>query len=368
MLLRSQVLSKGTSPSSVLYSFLKQDKMSEENFEVLQYPSQLYSYAGHSRKVGIELEFTGLELEAIADLIVQRFGGSRKFVNPYLCYVEDTDLGRFSVEIDAQLLKEMVIQGYLEDLGITRAEDVKFRGAIDKLLKEVAQSVVPFEVCTPPIPIYEIPRIEELKNELRQAGAKGTEDSIIYAFGLQLNPEVPSLDVKSILDHLRAFFISYPWLKQEMEIDFTRQLTPYINAFSKRYMRKALDPHYQPSIQAFTEDYLYYNPTRNRALDLLPLLAYIDEKQVRTHLEDSLIKPRPTFHYRLPNSKVSLKSWRIISEWNYWLIVESLAIDKEALERLSQAYLNYLSEPFATKQDWLPKFEAWLNGVKSNPS
>jgi hypothetical protein len=341
--------------------------MNLEYTESLQYPSHLYNYAGEPRRVGIELEFTGLELDAIADLIIQRFGGRKKAVNPYLCYVEDTDLGRFSVEIDAQLLKEMVIQGYLEDLGITRAEDVKFRGAIDKLLKEVAQSVVPFEVCTPPIPMGDIPRIEELKNELRQAGAKGTEDSIIYAFGLQLNPEVPSLEVTSILDHLRAFFICYPWLKQEMEIDFTRQLTPYINAFSKRYMRKVLDPQYQPSIQAFTEDYLYYNPTRNRALDLLPLLAYIDEKQVRSHLEDSLIKPRPTFHYRLPNSKVSLKSWRIISEWNYWMIVENLAADREALDRLREAYLNYLNEPFATKQDWLPKFEAWVTGAQSNP-
>ncbi len=342
--------------------------MKEATGETLLNPPTLINFEGQPRRVGIELEFTGLELDAIADLIIEQFGGYKKPVNPYLCYVEDTRFGRFSVEIDAQLLKEMVIQGYLENLGITKAEDVKFRGAIDKLLKEVAESVVPYEVCSPPIPIAEIPTIEILKNELRQAGAKGTEDSIIYAFGLQLNPEVPSLETESILAHLRAFLLSYPWLKQEMGIDFTRQLTPYVNAFAKRFTRKVLDPDYAPSMEAFIEDYLYYNPTRNRALDLLPLFAYINQEQVRSAVDDALIKARPTFHYRLPNSKVSLKSWRIIQEWNYWVQVENLASDPEGLKKLSREYLAYLNEPFATKQDWLTKFETWLTKAQSDPS
>ena len=341
--------------------------MPEDQVSAIQYPTLSTNYAGQPRQVGIELEFAGLELDTIAAIIIQKFGGYKRAVNPYLCYIEDTSLGRFSVEIDAQLLKEMVIQGYLEDMGITRAEDVKFRGAIDKILKEVAESVVPYEVCTPPVPMTEIPRIEALKNDLREAGAKGTEDSIIYAFGLQLNPDVPSLEVDSLLAYLRAFLVAYPWLKQEMEIDFTRQLTPYINAFSKRYIRKVLDPAYQPSMGAFIDDYLYHNPTRNRALDLLPLLAFMDEKRVHNAVDSTLIKQRPTFHYRLPNSMVSLKSWRITTEWNYWVQVENLANDTESLQRLSKEYLAYLNEPFATKQDWLPKFDAWVSRTKANP-
>ncbi|OBX33760.1 putative amidoligase enzyme [Halomonas elongata] len=37
-----------------------------------------------------------------------------------------------------------------------------------------------------------------------------------------------------------------------------------------------LDPDYQPDLRTLIDDYLEYNPTRNRELDLLPLFAYLD--------------------------------------------------------------------------------------------
>lgn len=343
------------------------EKMETEEVPKLNFPPKQFNYSGNKRKVGVELEFTGLELDDIADILYQHFNGDLEKKNPYHYFLHNTSLGGpFIMEIDALLLKEMVIQGYLENLGITMEDDYKFRDAIDKLLKEVAESVVPYEVATPPIYFEELKQIEDLKNALREAGAKGTEDSIIYAFGLQLNPDVPSLDTKEILDYLRAFLIFYYWLKQALEVDFTRQITPYVNAFSKKYTRKILDPAYQPSQDDFIDDYLYYNPTRNRALDLLPLMTFLDEKRVMNTLENELIKGRPTFHYRLPNSKVSLKSWSIIKEWNNWVLVEKLAENKEAIEDLGSAYLEYLNDPFYSKQDWLSKINRWVKRIDQN--
>ena len=333
----------------------------------LSYPLNTSNFKGEPRKIGVELEFAGLELDTIAGIIDEMFGGHLNKVNPYHYYQEDTSLGTFSIEIDATLLKEMVIQGYLENLGITRKEDFKFRDAVDKLLKEVAVSFVPCEVCSPPVFIEDLLKIEELKNKLRQAGAKGTEDSIMYAFGLQLNPDVPSLETKDLVDYLRAFLIFYYWLKQHLEIDFTRQITPFVNAFSKKFTRKILDPAYNPTQEEFIDDYLYFNPTRNRALDMLPLLAYLDKERVNSYVDDHLIKARPTFHYRLPNSKVSLKSWSIIEEWNNWVLVEKLAENKEAIHELGDAYLAYLNDTFATRNDWLIKIEAWVNSIRENP-
>lgn len=331
------------------------------------YPSRKLNFEGNPRKVGVELEFTGLELDDIAGILKQEIGGHLERINPYHNYLKDTSLGSsFSMEIDAMLLKEMVIQGYLENLGITHEEDFKFREAIDKLLKEVAESVVPYEVSSPPVLIKDLPKIEAIKNHLREAGAKGTEDSWFYAFGLQLNPDVPSLETKEILDYLRAFLIFYYWLKQRLEIDFTRQITPYVNAFSKKYNRKVLDPDYNPTQAEFIDDYLYFNATRNRALDLLPLLAYLDENRVQQTIDDSLVKARPTFHYRLPNSQVSLESWSIIEEWNNWVLVERLAENKEAIHDLGSAYLEYLNNPFYSKQDWLLKIDKWVQDISEN--
>lgn len=329
-------------------------------------PPIAQNFRGDPRKIGVELEFADLDLDAITDIVKAEFGGTLKKINPYHYRLVDTDIGDFSMEIDASLLKEMVIQGYLENLGITRKEDFKFRDAVDKLLKEMAESVVPYEVSAPPVFIEDLPRIEKLKNALRDSGAKGTEDSILYAFGMQLNPDVPSLEAQVIVRYLKAFLIFYYWLKQKLELDFTRQMTPFVNAFPKKYTRLLLDPAYQPEWPQLIDDYINYNPTRNRALDMLPLFAFVDNGRVKNALDDSLIIPRPTFHYRFPNSKVSLQSWSIIEEWNYWVLVEQLAESPDALTRLSKEYLAYLDDPFYMKKDWIKQVDEWVNQMQNN--
>ena len=58
---------------------------------------------------------------------------------------------------------------------------------------------------------------------------------------------------------------------------------------------------------------------------MLPLFAWIDEDRVRTTIDDPRIKPRPTFHYRLPNAQVSDSLWSLAEDWNRWVVVETLA-------------------------------------------
>ncbi|MDZ7681994.1 MAG: amidoligase family protein [Fodinibius sp.] len=49
--------------------------------------------------------------------------------------------------------------------------------------------------------------------------------------------------------------------------------------------------------------------------------------------------PRPTFHYRLPNSRINNPNWRFEEEWNHWLAVEKLAGNNEMLDKLCRLYL-----------------------------
>ncbi|MGZ4995809.1 MAG: amidoligase family protein, partial [Methylobacter sp.] len=58
------------------------------------------------RRVGVELEFSGLTLENIALLIREQFGGNVIANTPYESTITDTSLGDFKVELDFQYLKE----------------------------------------------------------------------------------------------------------------------------------------------------------------------------------------------------------------------------------------------------------------------
>ena len=93
-------------------------------------------------------------------------------------------------------------------------------------------------------------------------------------------------------------------------------------------------------LERLIDDYLRHNPTRNRALDLLPVLAHLDRDRVLSQAEGKhLVKPRPAFHYRLPNCMVDEADWTLASEWNRWVMVERLAGDPERLGRMSRRYL-----------------------------
>ena len=46
-------------------------------------------------------------------------------------------------------------------------------------------------------------------DDLRAAGARGSSDSLAYAFGMQLNPELPRLDSDTIHGAYQSIFCVY---------------------------------------------------------------------------------------------------------------------------------------------------------------
>jgi hypothetical protein len=214
--------------------------------------------------------------------------------------------------------------------------------------------LVPIEIGTPPIPIDQLERLDELRQRLHEARARGTRASILYAFGFHINPELPSEDPGVIRDFLRAFLLLYPWMKDRAEVDLTRRVSPYINAFPDDYARLILQPNYPASRETLIDDYLDHNPTRNRPLDMLPVLSHLDRDRVMRRVEDPhLVKPRPAFHYRLPNCMLDEPDWRIAREWNTWVAVERLANDPQRLAEMSRDYLH------ADRQSFKPFIDKW---------
>lgn len=305
-----------------------------------------------SRRIGLELEFTGIELDRAAGLVTECFGGTVTEDHRYQYWVSETSLGDFRVELDAQLLKKMAEENFFEkQLGIKL--DPQNRESIESLVDRAAKVVVPLEIVMPPVTADRIDELERLRSAMQREGAKGTGGSLVHAFGMHLNVEQPDESSETVLRYLRAFLLLYPWLANRLKIDITRQLSPFIDPFPTEYIEKVLNDAYQPDESQLLEDYLKYNPTRNRPLDLTPILALQDLDRVRDALGKEKIKPRPTFHYRLPNSRVEDPEWTFGGELQNWMVVEALAGEAETVRRLSRLYrMRKKAKIMAFKKEW----------------
>ena len=161
------------------------------------------------------------------------------------------------------------------------------------------------------------------------------------ALGLHFNIDPPRLDSITVTAFLKAFLLVSDDLRREIARGSLRLALALTPDYPEAYKRRVLDPDYWPDLTNLTADYLAANPTRKRALDLLPLLAYLDEERVRSVLPHEKIGPRPVFHYRLPQAHLSDPAWSIMPDWERWLRVERLATNPEQLSRRGKAILSH---------------------------
>lgn len=286
------------------------------------------------RCVGIEIEFAGLVPEQAASVVAETLGGQENQTDVYDWTVKETRLGDIDIELDTQFVKagNNPVQEALESASEELGEEVR------RLIGSASEGLVPTEIVSPPIPIASIPDMDKLVDALRAAGAEDSTGSPLNAFGLHLNPDVLDTTVDAILPTFKAYLLMSAWLRRTIGIDLTRRALPYIDPFPEAYARQVTRPSYTPDMRGMIDDYLRDNPTRNRELDLLPLFAHIDEDRVRRVVDDPRIKPRPTYHYRLPEARLSSPDWSVRQEWERWLLVEKLAEDTEALTELAALY------------------------------
>ena len=287
---------------------------------------------GKIRTVGVEFEFTGIGLEVVAKGLIESYGGYAESQSTFVQKILNSSFGDFTVEIDSGVLKDKKYQSALEGLGFgTLAKSETF----EHWLLDTFATVVPYELVTPPIPVDQISVFDEIREALRKKGALGTKASILYGFGFHINIETPSLSPAVIQRYMQAFLLLYPWIVEQIHVDFTRGVLPYISPFPKEYADLILSTEYGTSGGTFIEDYLEYNPTRNRPLDLLPLLAFIDKDLVGRHLPDGHYgSARPTFHFRMPNCLIDDPNWTVQKEWQVWLAVEELADNPMKLRKM----------------------------------
>ncbi|MDI4638230.1 MULTISPECIES: amidoligase family protein [Halomonadaceae] len=319
---------------------------------------------GNLRRVGVEIEFACVSPASAANLVAEHFGGQVIALSPHRWRVRDTRWGEFTIELDAKMVhpddKVTAAQPSSDDEWARQRHQwhIELHTRSRELLGDVVAGLVPTEIVCPPVPWNELGELDTLFDALRQHGAKGTDDSLLYGFGLHLNPEVPGTDIDSLLAHLRAYLLLAPWLRDQIDIDITREVLPHANPFPKAYALKVLDPDYAPDLDTLIADYLHDNPTRNREVDFLPLFAWLRPDHPSALLKNELVKPRPTFHYRLPNAHLSARDWGSVVEWNRWLTVERLAADPERLAERANDFLTHHARSSMSR--WLDKLKHWM--------
>ena len=179
----------------------------------------------------------------------------------------------------------------------------------------------------------------------------GTDNGVLLGFGMHLNVECRSTDVADVLPVLRAFALLEDWLRGSDPIDLSRRVLPFVDPYPRAFvteLAEARDWDFAKMAQ------------RYRALDLLPILALVNEETVRRMLGDEKIGARPAFHYRLPDCRIDEPDWSIAHEWDKWALVEDVAEDPDALAHLAKAWCDYKDRWTTTRGDWRASVDDYL--------
>lgn len=314
--------------------------------QVFHSPPITVTESGRERCVGFELEFSGVDLDRTAQVLQKVLNGDITEVSPAQREVHVENAGDFRVELDWDFL--------LRTAGKSPDEDWV------ELLSRTAAILVPTEVVCPPLRLSRLDDLLPLVDGLRNAGAVGTEESLLAAYGVHINAELPRQNAATLDAYLRAFSLLQWWLMEAHQVNPARRVSPYIDLYPEVYVRQLIERGGATLDEIFS-DYLQHNGTRNRALDMLPILSEIDSDRVRRAIDDPKIKARPAFHYRLPNCQIEKASWSLAGEWNLWCVVEELANRPEDLDDLCQRFMDASAGLLGlNRSQWLQTVDTWL--------
>jgi hypothetical protein len=273
--------------------------------------------AGPVRRVALEIEFLGPSARSAALALGRDLGGEIECEDPHAFRLRDSRVGTMAVETDLRYVHPARHPGLAPRLGPRTAA----------LLGALVSPVVPRELITAPMPFTWLDEMDQVLDSLRRIGAWGRGAVFLDSLGLHFNVDPPNLEATTITAYLKAFLILSDDLRRMTARGKLRLRLALPRDYPQTYKDRVLAQDYWPGIMDLTKDYVAANPTRKRALDLLPLLTFLNPQEVRSALPREKISPRPAFHYRLPHAHLSDPQWSVLPAWNGWLAVERLATE-----------------------------------------
>ena len=320
-------------------------------------PPHLRDSTGAERKVGVEIEFAGLSAEDAAWIVRHRFGGQVEESDPHRFKVVGTRHGDYTVELDARPAHPRQFPA-LDNPFLNDMRDW-FERSASEAVGHLISSLVPCEIVTPPIPMTALHELCGLVEALQHEEAMGTDENMAYAFGVHFNPQIVSRAPDYLLSVLRAYLLLEEVLRARHGADLTRRFLPFSDPFPKAYAKLALEPAYAPDIVQLIDDYLVFNNTRNRGLDMLPIFGLIDRDKVRAAVRDGKVSVRPTFHYRIPDARLNDPEWSLERVWTGWVAVEELADRPDLLAEMGRAFIDNFDRLLPA--DWSEEVSRWFD-------
>jgi hypothetical protein len=279
--------------------------------------------------VGVEVEFKGLSASAAVLSLHAALGGSVSREDAHAFELRNSAIGDLCVELDIR-------QAHPQRHGA--ALTIKPGAALSALIGRVVSPFVPREMILSPLPVARLPEVDYGIGVLRDAGARGDGHVLFGTLGLHFNIATRT----SRIAHIRATTLAFArhdaklraLIGENDKLLIARLAPAYPDAYVALLEARssAQDP------DGFIDDYLQHNATRDRALDLLPLLLHLDGPRVRRRLPYEKISPRPVFHWRLPVARVGRKGWSIMPSWRAWLDVEAEAAQILRLDGMDGEY------------------------------
>ena len=288
--------------------------------------------AGEPRRVGVEIELGGLSEAEVARRCVDVLGGRAEQVDSHVWSVEGSQIGKIEVYLD---------------IFLRNAQQTKLRD----LALDLGREVIPVEIVTEPLDMAGLARLDGLRAALREAGALGSGAGWFFGFGLHLNIEIAGDGDADIVRPLLGYALIEDWLRSAHPIDEARRLLPFTDPYPTEFVRALIRAGQGVSLDRVIDLYLEYTPSRNRGLDMLPVLAHFRPERIAAAISDKT-SARPTFHFRLPDCRIDEGDWSIADEWRRWLVVERVARNTALLTRLAQAWEDDHGLVTLSRQGW----------------
>lgn len=305
--------------------------------EPLREPPRPSTDGGAMRRVGLEIKFAGLSPGKAAEIVAGAVNGDCERI------------GHDELRVDGGLLAAVRLRF---DPRLDGAGDDDQPGVLASLGHAVAKTIVPvIELVTDPVPYRQMQQFNLAIDALRRAGARETAAFGLASFGTHLNVEIATTDVVWLTRMVKAYALSEMWLRQRLSPDLARRVTPYIVPWPLEYIDAVVADGYWPGLDRLIDDYLDYNPTSYRDLDLLPLFLSLDPPRVRAAGADAGVLQRRAFHFRLPTTRIAEDGWSPVAAWNMWVRVEELAEDEAKLTRLGGRWREHRRQWFV-ERDW----------------
>lgn len=290
--------------------------------------------ASAARRVGIEIEFAGLSVHETASLIATHWGGAASEQDPREVHVIGGRFGKVRVELDIALKQQW-------------AED---------MAAQVLGDLVPVEVITDPLVQADLPQADHLAQLLHSAGAMGTRAKMAYGFGVHFNPELPDDDGAALVATARAYALCEEWLRAAQPLDPARRVLPFVAPWPRAFIA-ALAEAEGWGVRDLARACATHAPSRHYGLDLLPALQHLCPEEL-TQVPDSHLKGgRPTFHYRLPETRLDEPGWSIAHEWNRWCLIEHVATEPDLLCALALGWKDHEGPLSRLRSDWATAVE-----------